>query len=140
MWVMSRISCCSRFCRRYASSTITLRFLLDERFPLRVLEGIRDGEDVLIATARLINQDHVFGTEGGGFDERLRKGVRGLERRDQAFLADGELECGHYLGVAGGLEARPPGLVKGGQDGRDPDVVEASRNAVGLIHLPVAIL
>src|SRR6478609_1450965 len=114
MWVMSRISCCSRFCCRYASSTVTLRFLLDERFPLRILEGIRDGEDVFVTTTRLIDQNHVLGAERGCFREGLGESVRRLERGNQAFFFDGQLERGDHLGIGCGSEARTPAVVKGG--------------------------
>src|SRR6478609_8570375 len=137
---MSRISCCSRFCRRYASSTVTLRFLLDEGFPLRVLEGIRDGEDVLVASARLVDQNHVVRTERARFTKGLRERVRGFERWDQALFLEGELECGNHLGIGRRGEAGTSGVQEACQDWRDPHVVEASSHAVSLIHLPVAIL
>ena len=75
-----------------------------------------------------------------GLLEGLDKGVRGFEGRDDALQAHGQVEGGDDLGVGGGLEAHPFFIGEIGEDGADPDVVEAGRHRVGLEHLAVAVL
>ena len=43
----------------YLSSTVLLRLVLDECAPARVVKGIGNGEYVLVATAGLVDDDHV---------------------------------------------------------------------------------
>src|SRR5690606_27736819 len=64
MCVISRMSLSCRRRRISASSTIRLRLVDDERAPRGVVEGVRDGEDVFVAAARLVDEDRVVGREG----------------------------------------------------------------------------
>src|SRR6478735_9272024 len=131
MCVISKISFFCRRSFRYCSSTaIALRLLLDELFPFGIFEGVGDGEDVFVASTRLIDQHHVVRRQRADLFEGLGEGVRRLERRDQTFFADGELERLDHLGVGRGLEARALRLVEVRQDWRYADVVEPGRDAV----------
>src|ERR1044071_5117026 len=60
MCVISRISCfCRRSFRYCSSTTITLRLLLNEGFPLWILKRVRHREDVFVAATGLIDQNDV---------------------------------------------------------------------------------
>src|SRR5690606_28913567 len=99
MCVMRRMGCSCRRSRMYVSSTIRLRFLDDEALPLGVVEGIRDGEDVFVAAARVVDEDAVVGRELPRLFERLDERVGGFERGDEALLAHGQRERVGDLGV-----------------------------------------
>src|SRR5437016_694344 len=99
MWVMSRMSLLCRRRRISASSTVRLRLADDELAPRRIVERIRDGEDVLVTAARLVDEDDVLGRELRRLLEGLGERVRRFERRDDALLAHGERERVHHLAI-----------------------------------------
>ena len=122
------------------TSTVGLRLLLDELLPLGVVEGIGNGEDVLVSTAGLVDEDRLARVHVGRFLEGLDEGVGRLERWDEALFAYREGQRVDDLVVRGGLEAHALLLVKIGEDGRDAHVVEARRDAVGVLHLTISVL
>src|SRR5688500_11277040 len=92
MCVISRMSRESLRLRSSASSTVSLRLVHDEFAPRRILERIRDREDVLVTATGLIDQNHSIARQLRRFLERLRKRVRRLERGNDAFFANRERE------------------------------------------------
>src|SRR5690606_844012 len=99
MCVMSRMSRSSRRLRMYCSSIVLGRLLLDERLEARIVERVGDREDVFVASPGLVDDHDVVGRKRTDLAESARERVRGLERGYQPFLADGQRQRLHDLGV-----------------------------------------
>ncbi|VTR66606.1 hypothetical protein DESC_490016 [Desulfosarcina cetonica] len=140
MWVISRIFFSFSRDRIWDSSMVLFRLLDDELFPFGVVEGIGDGEDILVTTAGLVDQDDLVGGHRRRLLEGTREGMGRFQGRDDPLLLHGQTHRRDHFLIRGAFEAHAPLLLEVGEDRRHAHVIQTGGNGVGLAHLAVGVL
>src|ERR1700684_2497795 len=112
----------------------------EERVELLVGERVGEDEQVLVATAGDIDDDHfVFGQPGSQLDD-VGDRVRGLQCWQDALGPGQQVDSLDHRVIARACEADPAMIVKVSQLGADTRVVQARGDAVRGGQLPVVVL
>src|SRR3954470_21593822 len=101
---------------------------------------VSDGEDVLVAAAAHVHDDEMIARQGRRDLGDMRKRMRRLERRDDAFEPACQLERLQCLFVGYRDVLHVAKLVEPGMLGTDAGVIEAGGDRMRVADLSVPVL